>query len=166
MRVEIAGSNVSHLPDNRPAAARAAPAAARAVPEPHSGQYLAPFKQAIQALGLKSEIPERFEITREQFLAFLRVMLRGVPFDERYYLSTNPDIRDSIARGEAPSARTHFIDHGYTEGRDPSYVRIDEHWYLATYPDIAEGLELGEIASCQEHFDGHGRDEGRMPFKI
>lgn len=125
--------------------------------------YLLPFQHAVEQAGLSTEIPDRFEITKDQFVAFLATILKGVPFDEKWYLASNPDIAQAVRRGDILSAKAHFVEHGYIEGRSPEYTIVDEEWYLTEYPDIAEGIELGEIGSAQEHFEKHGRDEGRLP---
>ncbi|MGO8737834.1 hypothetical protein [Rhodoblastus sp.] len=129
--------------------------------------YLAPFSVAVKQLGLDSTaLPDTIIMTKDQFLAFLAVILKGVSFDEDWYLTKYPDIADAIARGVVASARTHFVENGYIEGRFPARVVVDEGWYHAKYADVAEGVETGDIRSCQEHFDAHGRAEGRTPFKV
>ena len=43
----------------------------------------------------------------------------AMPIDERWYLTENPDVADSIRRGDIPSAQEHFDQDGYREGRLP-----------------------------------------------
>jgi hypothetical protein len=38
-------------------------------------------------------------------------------FDESAYLAANPDVAAAVERGEAPSGRSHFDNHGAAEGR-------------------------------------------------
>lgn len=128
--------------------------------------YLTPLKPALRALGIKGDVPERFEVSREQLKAFLSVLLRGVTFDEEWYLAQYPDIADAVAGGHFRSARDHFVEHGYWEGRHPGHVVVDEEWYANVNSDVAEGVALGEIRTCQEHFDQHGRQEGRLPYEL
>jgi len=129
--------------------------------------YLLPFRHAVRELGLAStELPDRFEVTKEQFIAFLTVILRGVPFNEKWYLASYPDIAEAVRSGHFRSAKDHFVEHGYREDRHPERVVVDEKWYKSEYPDIAESVEVGEIKSCQDHFDLHGQSEGRFPFKV
>jgi hypothetical protein len=68
-----------------------------------------------------------------------------------------------MQRGEFKSAKHHFVENGYFEGRRPHKFEIDEEWYLVTYPDVADGIEAGHIASAQEHFISNGYAEGRLP---
>ena len=39
--------------------------------------------------------------------------------DERWYLSQNPDVAESIRKGVVDSAQDHFNKDGYREGRLP-----------------------------------------------
>ncbi len=133
---------------------------ATAAPQP----YLLPFKHAIKALGLEGDVPERFEVTREQLDAFVATLLRGLEFDEASYLDRYPDIKKAVSLGESTSAKDHFVKHGYREGRYAARAEVDAQWYLRTYQDIAEGVKAGAIRSAQEHFDTYGRDEGRLPY--
>ncbi len=73
---------------------------------------------------------------------------------------------DGIRNGTIRSAREHYIDHGYFEGRMPYRIEVDEAWYLATHADVAETLRSGEYASGQAHFDGPGYPEGREPYPL
>jgi hypothetical protein len=101
--------------------------------------------------------------TYDEFLEIVRLLLRSVPVDETWYLAEYPDVAEAIAAGEIKSAKLHFIDSGYFEGRLPSPLEVDEAWYLAEYPDVAEGIARGELQSAKQHFIDHGYEEGRMP---
>jgi hypothetical protein len=102
--------------------------------------------------------------TYDEFLEIVRLLLRSVQVDEEWYLTEYPDIAEAVASGEVKSARNHFIDSGYFEGRMPAPLEIDEAWYLAEYPDVAEGIGRGEIQSALQHYREHGYAEGRLPF--
>ena len=52
-------------------------------------------------------------------------------FDPAYYLDRNPDVRRA---GLDPLQ--HFLNHGWTEGRDPS-AGFSTAGYLAANPDVA-----------------------------
>jgi hypothetical protein len=97
----------------------------------------------------------------DEFLDIVRLLLRSVSVDEAWYLTEYPDIAEAIASGDVKSARNHFIDSGYFEGRLPAPIEVDEAWYLSEYPDVAEGIERGEIESARQHFLEHGFEEGR-----
>ncbi len=101
--------------------------------------------------------------TYDEFLNLVRLLLGSVTVDEAWYLAEYPDIAEAVAAGEVKSARHHFIDSGYFEGRLPGPLEVDEEWYLTEYPDVAEGIKRGEIQSARQHFLEHGYEEGRLP---
>lgn len=122
------------------------------------------LKQKISIVTVNGEL--KVNNTYDEFLEILRLMLRSTSVDEAWYLAEYPDIAEAVAAGEVKSARHHFIDSGYFEGRLPSPLEIDEAWYLSEYPDVAEGIARGEILSARQHFEEHGYDEGRSPGPI
>jgi hypothetical protein len=77
--------------------------------------------------------------------------LVATEFDERYYLSANPDVK---ATGAEPL--DHFLSSGWREGRDPNQ-RFSVKDYLETYPDIA-AAGINPFA----HYLTVGRAEGRI----
>lgn len=87
----------------------------------------------------------------------VEVIRNSVFFDERYYLETNPDVRE---RGL--DAAFHYLAHGGLEGRDPSPF-FSTRAYLARYPDVAEA-GLNPLL----HYEAHGRGENRavLPYSI
>jgi hypothetical protein len=96
----------------------------------------------------------------------IRSLLSVVDVDEDFYLSRNPDVAAGIRNGTIRSAREHFVDHGYFEGRLPYRVAVDEKWYAESHPDLADTLGGHEYATGQDHFDGPGYAEGRQPFPL
>jgi hypothetical protein len=100
----------------------------------------------------------------EDFVKILRSMIAGIEVDESWYLRTYEDIASAIKAGSVRSARQHFVDDGYFEGRRPFAMQIDERWYLTENPDVADSIRRGDIPSAQEHFDQDGYREGRLPF--
>jgi hypothetical protein len=121
----------------------------------------------MKVIGVDSvDLPKTIKIEREAFLSFLRTALRGIQVDEVWYRRVYPDVDSAIKDGTYKSAKHHFVENGYFEGRKPSLIVVDEKWYKAAYPDIAEGIELGDIRSAQSHFEDHGYDEGRFPSDV
>lgn len=108
-------------------------------------------------------LPGTIKLERDTFLAVLKRLLRGVHVDEQWYRSKYEDVDAAIVAGTYQSAKHHFVEDGYFEGRHPGPVTVDETWYRNMYPDVAEGLELGDIASAQQHFEEYGYREGRLP---
>jgi hypothetical protein len=126
--------------------------------------YLVPFSVVSRSLNLGSPpFDSDQRIAVNDVMAVLRTVIQAVPVDETWYRSAYGDVDLAIKAGEIKSARRHFIDNGYFEGRWPTEPAVDAEWYLQTYPDVAESIELGEIASPQEHFERHGYREGRAP---
>ncbi|HYZ24396.1 MAG TPA: hypothetical protein VE690_19770 [Rhodopila sp.] len=127
--------------------------------------YLPPFeliRRSIEISTVRGEL--RVNLSYENFVNLLRTMIRGVEVNEAWYARTYEDIGMAIRDGIIRSARQHFIDDGYFEGRLPFPIVVDEAWYLAQNPDVADSIQSGVIASAQEHFDKDGYREGRLPF--
>jgi len=126
--------------------------------------YLTPFSVVSSSIGL-GEPPFDGErrITVPALLTVLRSVIRAVPVDEVWYCQTYPDVTEALEAGDIKSAKEHFVENGYFEGRSPSEPTVDELWYLATNPDVVAGIEAGVFASAQDHFDRHGYREGRLP---
>ncbi len=100
----------------------------------------------------------------EEMRKMLRTLLVHVPLDEEWYLHRYPDVAAAIRAGSIRSARDHFINSGYFEGRWPGPITVDEDWYLATYPEVARAVQDGVVESAQRHFEQNGYKEGRRPW--
>jgi hypothetical protein len=129
--------------------------------------YIAPF-EIVRNLLTISEYPGGETITEsyEPFLDALRLLLAGIDVDEDWYLAQNPDIAEAIRAGMTESAKRHFVEHGYFEGRLPFHIAVDERWYLLQNPDVAENVRRGVVESAQRHFALDGYREGRLPFPL
>ncbi len=128
--------------------------------------------------------------TRAKLKAQTKILTESGLFDEQYYLSNNPDVREA-----GVPAAVHFLLFGAAEGRFPNPL-FDPAFYLAAYPDVDAGginpllhyIEAGaaerrapgrefdtgfyldtypDIAQsgCNplRHFLHHGASEGRLP---
>lgn len=78
-------------------------------------------------------------------------------FNATYYLNNNPDVLQAVAQGIIPSAKFHFDNFGWQEGRDPNAF-FDVSYYLTENPDV---LEAG--VNPLDHFIQFGAAEGRSP---
>jgi hypothetical protein len=126
--------------------------------------YLTPFsvlKTSISLVSVKGQL--KLDMNYEEFLTIMKKFLQAVPIDESWYRATYPDVDEAIKAGTYRSARQHFVDHGYFEGRRPFALNVDETWYLQQYPDVAGSIETGAVTSARDHFDRHGYEEGRAP---
>lgn len=130
-------------------------------------KYIPPFDQirrAVEISTVKGEL--RVNVSYEDFVGILKALITGVDVDEEWYLRTYDDIARAVREGIVNSARQHFIEDGYFEGRMPFPIQVDERWYLQQNPDVAESVRRGMIDSGQAHFQEDGYREGRMPFNI
>ena len=127
--------------------------------------YLPPFegiKPFVAFAAVKGELT--ISATYPQFLVMIRALLQGIQVNEAWYLERYPDVAEGIKAGTVVSAKEHFLNDGYFEGRIPFPIAVDEAWYLEQNPGVADYIARGEIASAQQHFDEHGYMEGRRPF--
>jgi hypothetical protein len=128
-------------------------------------KYLPPFeliRRSIEISTVRGEL--RVNLSYEDFVKILRTMIAGIEVDETWYLRTYEDIASAIKSGSVRSAKQHFIDDGYFEGRRPFAMSVDERWYLTQNPDVSDSIRRGDVLSAQEHFDQDGYREGRLPF--
>lgn len=130
-------------------------------------RYVPPFdalKQYVQISTQRGEV--RVSASYDDFVQIVRKMLAGVEVDEEWYLQKYEDIGRAVQAGQIASAKRHFIDDGYFEGRMPGPVTVDEDWYLKEYPDVAESVRRGDFRSAQQHFAEEGYREGRLPGPV
>jgi hypothetical protein len=126
--------------------------------------YVPPFKVVRDRLTImKANDKKKISIHYDDFIEVVKLLLRGVAIDEKWYLSKYPDVATAVAAGVFKSGRQHFIEAGYFEGRRPFDFEVDEKWYLENYPDVAESIGQSDIKSARQHFEQHGYDEGRLP---
>lgn len=130
---------------------------------PGSRPYVVPYARLFEQLQQNGENASSLSMTIGQFQACIRLILRGVEVDEEWYQRHYPDVKEAITAGVFRSAKHHFVESGYFEGRRPAPVVVDEEWYGRAYADVGEGIEFGEIQSCQDHFERYGEKEGRFP---
>jgi len=126
--------------------------------------YVAPFsviKDRFTFSGKNGNV--QATIAYEELRDVLKLCVRAVEVDEEWYRETYPDVANSIDAGVFKSAKHHFVEEGYFEGRLPSPIQVDEAYYVETYPDIARGIDEGLITSPSEHFLKFGYAEGRIP---
>ena len=128
-------------------------------------KYLPPFeliRRSIEISTVRGEL--RVNVSYENFVGILRTMIRGIEVNDAWYTRTYEDIGQAIREGVVSSAKQHFVDDGYFEGRLPFPIVVDESWYLAENPDVAESIRTGVVESAQDHFNKDGYREGRLPF--
>src|SRR5271155_5133479 len=88
-----------------------------------SSAYVMPFKRAMQELGIDPlAVPTTVSLSRENLEWLIKVLLRAVEIDENWYRTTYPDVDVAIKQGAYKSAKHHFVEDGYFEGRRPGNV--------------------------------------------
>ena len=130
-------------------------------------KYLPPFellKAFLTISTVKGEL--MVSCTYENMVQLLRQMIIGVEVNEAWYLERYPDIAEAIEQGIVKSARLHFVNDGYFEGRMPFPIRVEERYYLAHNPGVSEYVRKGMLESGQQHFEENGYAEGRLPFGL
>lgn len=130
-------------------------------------KYLPPFeilKAFLTISNVKGEL--MVSCTYENMVQLLRRMIIGVEVDEAWYLDRYPDIAEAISQGVVKSARLHFVNDGYFEGRMPFPIRVDERYYLAQNAGVSDFVRKGMLVTGQQHFDENGYAEGRLPFGL
>ena len=128
-------------------------------------KYLPPFdliRRSVEISTIRGEL--RVSLSYDDFVRVLRLMISGIQVNEEWYLTEYPDIAQAIRDGKVESARQHFIDDGFFEGRRPFPMDVDERWYLEQYSDVAESVRTGVVGSGQQHFVEDGYREGRLPY--
>lgn len=84
-------------------------------------------------------------------------------FDENFYLSSNPDVREAVTAKIFSSGLQHFQLAGLAEGRVQVSPYYNEQLYLRNYLDVAVGIAAGGFESGLQHYMQYGEKEGRSP---
>jgi hypothetical protein len=130
-------------------------------------RYVPPFetvRRSVEISTVRGQL--RVSLPYDDFVQLVKSLVAAIEVDESWYLQHNDDVAVAVASGAISSAREHFINDGYLEGRLPFPILVDEQWYLEQNPDVAEGLRNGELPSAQTHFEESGYREGRRPFRL
>lgn len=130
-------------------------------------KYVPPFeavRRSVEISTVRGQL--RVSLPYDDFVQLVKSLVAAIEVDESWYLQHNDDVAGAIARGVIGSAREHFANDGYLEGRLPFPIVVDEQWYLEQNPDVAEGVRNGTAPSAQVHFEESGYREGRRPFRL
>jgi hypothetical protein len=125
---------------------------------PHFGR----FKQMAKVYGWEQG-HETLTMSRSGFLTLMQELLAFADFDEAWYLSTYKDVADAVAQKKIASARDHYLNFGYFEGRLPNAKGFDAEFYAKQYGDVVRALNGSDPALLLHHFLTHGYAEGRRP---
>ena len=130
-------------------------------------KYLVPFsklKNSFRVVSIGGQL--KADMNYDELMDVIKTLLQAVAVDEAWYRRAYPDVAEAIDAGVYRSAKHHFADYGYFEGRRPFEPEVDEAWYLQNNPDVQAGVADGSIASPAAHFLEHGYEEGRAPMQI
>jgi hypothetical protein len=130
-------------------------------------KYVPPFdliRRSVEIATVRGEL--RVNVSYDEFVRILRMMISGIEVNEEWYLRQYEDIAQAIREGSIKSAKQHFMDDGYFEGRLPFPMSVDEKWYLTENPDVAESVRKGIVGSGEQHFVEDGYREGRLPYAL
>jgi hypothetical protein len=130
-------------------------------------KYVVPFsklKKSIRVVSSDGQL--KADLTYEELMHLIKLLLVGVPVDDVFYRTSYPDVAEAIDAGVYRDAKHHFVDYGYFEGRRPFEPEVDETWYIQKHEDVQKGIADGSIKSAAAHFAEHGYDEGREPMRL
>ncbi len=109
----------------------------------------------MRAIEFRDGVNVSVELKKLKLL--IRYILEREPFDEAWYIETYSDVADAIREGRAESARVHYVENGYFEGRLPGLIDFDAAKYVEQNPDLT-GMTTEEAT---KHFIFTGYSEGR-----
>jgi hypothetical protein len=116
------------------------------------------FKNLEKVMNVKGE---KVTIDKDLFFQILRAAVYESPyFDEKYYLTKNPDLKGTPFE---ENARLHYAQTGYFQHKSPGPMQIDEDFYVKSNVDIKRALLTGKVKKLQQHYDANGFKEGRNP---
>lgn len=101
-------------------------------------------------------------MSAEAFTKLLAAALSG-GFSETAYLDQHQDVKRKVEDKSVASGLSHFVTHGYFEGRSGFNIDVDAAWYLKTYPDVARAIKDEQVSDAKDHFMLFGYAEGRNP---
>lgn len=129
----------------------------RSLPFPNGSHILRILELTAQELDILPDVI----LPTNRLKLILHLIAAALPFDDDFYREQYPDVDEAVKSGEVPSARTHFIQEGYLEGRLAVKPEVDERFYVDTYPDVAVAIQNQQIVSAYEHYIRYGHNEGR-----
>src|SRR3954454_17766884 len=85
--------------------------------------YLPPFDVVKRSFELSTSKGQLMATASyENIIKMIRLLISAIDVDEVWYLDTYPDVAQAVRQGQISSAKEHFINNGYFEGRLPSKV--------------------------------------------
>lgn len=101
-----------------------------------TSSYVIPFPLLLKQIGLPDGFGDRpIDLTLDQLVSLIRILLASIPVDETWYQAAYPDVAQAIRSGAVKSAKAHFVANGYFEGRLPAKAPADKAFYASQYPE-------------------------------
>jgi hypothetical protein len=125
-------------------------------------QYVPPLR-ILAGDGEVEQSETQIKLPLEAFYALLRAAFSGAAFDAAWYTATYSDVAPAISEGIVPDAITHFVRHGYREGRLPRSFDVNPRWYEDFYEDVATAIRSGMVSDARSHYNTNGYYEPRAP---
>jgi hypothetical protein len=116
------------------------------------------FKNLEKVIRIKGK---QVTLDKDLFFQILIAAIHESPhFDDQYYLSKNPDLKNSMF---AKNPRLHYALSGYFENKSPGPLKINDDYYLKSNADVRNAVLSGKVKNLQLHYDANGFKEGRNP---
>jgi len=100
---------------------------------------------------------ENVSVELAKLKLLIRYILEREPFDEDWYVRTYPDVEKALRDGVLESAKAHYVETGYFEGRLPGLGEFEVKKYVEKNPDLAKMTSDEAL----RHFIYTGYSEGR-----
>ena len=137
----------------------------KASPNPEREPAMLTFGSFVsRRILIPSERTNLVAVDKYFLVSLLRSQVERIYFDEAWYLSKYPDIRQAVESGKLASAKQHYVSDGYYEHRLPYEIIVDPTWYMKQYPDVKSAVSGRHFDDAQMHFETAGYREGREPF--
>ncbi len=106
-------------------------------------RYLAPFAVLKEWLARQKRIDgSDFDLKYDDFIDIIRRLIRPVPVDDVWYLSTYPGVVAAIKAGVFKSAAHHYVQHGYFERNLPFESEGPDRRYPPPFASIKAKLQI------------------------
>jgi hypothetical protein len=127
-------------------------------------RHLLPFNVLLPRLRISETDQDSVTLRLSELKEIIRTLVYFAPFDEGWYLRAYPEIGSAIQAGYVSSAHTHFLWHGYFEGRHPhgryfpegspgDFFHIPEIFFVYLVDADRLSSSRRRIASCDIYRD-------------
>jgi len=83
-------------------------------------RYLPPYEfLKAKATTQSANGQTMIQMTQDDFIEMMRAIVVNVDIDEGWYLRRYPDVAEAVRAGTFKSAKDHFVNNGFFEGRMP-----------------------------------------------